>query len=148
MTVVDWRLPENPSYKAVHLRLARHRGPARAHSCPCGKQAVHWAHIPGEGDLVDAEGRVYSADLSRYTAMCRSCHFSMDTRTSPRRAEAMAKARRSVTDEGRARGYEKLRQRTRSAEARANYRAAWTPERRAAQAEVARRVNAARKVGS
>ena len=146
MTDIDWRLPENrPSYKAVHLRLRRERGRAREHSCACGKQAEHWAHVRGENEICDDLGRLYSVDLQDYSPMCRSCHYKMDSAGNPRRRAAVLSMLSRVTPESHRKSNAKNRGKRRTDEAKANYRNAWTPERRARQAEVARRVNAERK---
>lgn len=58
------------SYRAIHKRLDRERGKAVDHSCiDCGAPAAHWSFDEPTG---------YSADLSRYSPRCRSCHVEHD----------------------------------------------------------------------
>ena len=76
-------LPEREgaaTYNAVHLRIRAQRGPAKDNTCPCGAAAEHWAYVRGDDQSVryDNEGRPYSTDLSRYEALCRTCHRRMD----------------------------------------------------------------------
>ena len=76
-------LPEREgaaTYNAVHLRLRARRGPAKDSTCPCGAAAEHWAYVRGDDQSVryDEQGRPYSTDLSRYVALCRTCHRRMD----------------------------------------------------------------------
>ena len=76
-------LPEregSATYNAVHLRLRAQRDAAKDSTCPCGAAAEHWAYVRGDDQSVryDNEGRPYSTDLSRYEALCRTCHRRMD----------------------------------------------------------------------
>ena len=76
-------LPEREgaaTYNAVHLRIRAQRGPAKDNTCPCGAAAEHWAYVRGDDQSVryDERGRPYSIDLSRYVALCRTCHRRMD----------------------------------------------------------------------
>ena len=76
-------LPEregSATYNAVHLRLRAQRGAAKDSTCPCGAAAEHWAYVRGDDQSVryDEQGRPYSTDLSRYEALCRTCHRRMD----------------------------------------------------------------------
>ena len=76
-------LPEregSATYNAVHLRLRAQRGAAKDSTCPCGAAAEHWAYVRGDDQSVryDERGRPYSIDLSRYVALCRTCHRRMD----------------------------------------------------------------------
>ena len=76
-------LPEregSATYNAVHLRIRAQRGPAKDNTCPCGAAAEHWAYVRGDDQSVryDERGRPYSIDLSRYVALCRTCHRRMD----------------------------------------------------------------------
>ena len=68
------------TYTAVHLRLRAQRGPAKDSTCPCGAPAEHWAYVRGGDQSIryDEQGRPYSTDLSRYAALCRTCHRRMD----------------------------------------------------------------------
>lgn len=69
----------DPTYGAIHLRLNREAGAARHHMCECGQPAEQWAYQhTGDPELVDEQGRHYSADLDDYEAMCRSCHNKFD----------------------------------------------------------------------
>lgn len=85
-----YALAEPPTYRAVHARIRRERGPANARACAmCGRRAAVWACTSGCSDLTgtNARGAVvhYSADPSAYEPACRRC------------------ARRADVDEGRAR---------------------------------------------
>ena len=76
-------LPEREgaaTYNAVHLRIRAQRGAAKDSTCPCGAAAEHWAYVRGDDQSVryDEQGRPYSTDLSRYEALCRTCHRRMD----------------------------------------------------------------------
>jgi hypothetical protein len=73
-----WR--SNPTYNAVHFRLRAERGRPSWHVCECGAQAQQWAYVRGDDQLlkIDDKGRPYSTDLSRYQAMCVTCHRRMD----------------------------------------------------------------------
>lgn len=75
-------------YKAVHARLRRTRGPARAHRCAvCGKQAVDWSYS-GTDPLEVAElpdpspfprrPRRYSLNPDHYAPLCLRCHRDRD----------------------------------------------------------------------
>jgi hypothetical protein len=80
-------MPELNSYKGVHNKLARQRGPASAHLCVapgCGKQAAHWAlvgepthhgteHLKGTGFVVR-----WSTDLDDYAPTCVSHNKQLD----------------------------------------------------------------------
>lgn len=69
------------TYNSVHWSLVKERGDASAHSCRCGQPARDWAYQHnGEPEIYDPEsGRPYSEDLECYEAMCRSCHFRLDS---------------------------------------------------------------------
>lgn len=78
MSAVAYRTA-TPSYKTVHWRLSRERGPASAHDCEdCGRPAEEWAFDEPTG---------HSDDLSRYAPLCCSCHARRDGRVErfPRR---------------------------------------------------------------
>jgi hypothetical protein len=65
-------------YIAVHRRLYRVRGSARAHTCSCGHQAIHWAYTyrcPNE--LLSPRG-AYSLNLEEYVPLCGLCHRALD----------------------------------------------------------------------
>lgn len=64
-----WRSDDEVSYATVHLRLRNQRGPAKDHTCCCGKRAAQWAFDKPVG---------YSPDLNRYVALCVSCHARRD----------------------------------------------------------------------
>ncbi len=71
------------SYGAVHARIRRLRGPARAHRCYyCGDPAAEWSydHADAEELIGLNEGRYirYSTDLERYVPACRTCHRRID----------------------------------------------------------------------
>jgi len=69
-----------PTYTAVHLRIRAQRGPAKDNTCGCGLPAEHWAYVRGDDQSVryNEQGRPYSTDLSRYVALCVTCHRRMD----------------------------------------------------------------------
>jgi hypothetical protein len=64
------RVSDNsPEYQAIHKRLRKERGLARAHECgSCDKKARDWAYIHG----LDPD------DIWSYTPMCSGCHRSYD----------------------------------------------------------------------
>lgn len=64
-----------PTYTAVHQRLARLRGPASEHTCPCGQPAAQWAYM---GDRQPDERAPFSEDLWEYAPRCTSCHKRFD----------------------------------------------------------------------
>ncbi|MEP9384531.1 hypothetical protein [Nocardioides sp. KR10-350] len=70
------------SYAAVHSRLQRRRGSAWGWACvDCGEHAEEWSYDGGDPDeRVDAKGRRYSLDLSRYVPRCVPCHRRLDRR--------------------------------------------------------------------
>lgn len=55
-------------YFGGHRRVRQARGPAKERTCPCGKQAQHWALIHGED----------GTEPMHYKAMCVPCHFAYD----------------------------------------------------------------------
>lgn len=81
---------DRPGYDAAHARVYRARGRARQHACQCGAQAAQWAYdhtdpAPLVETLRNMIGEfaemTYSADPSRYVALCRSCHVKLDKGT-------------------------------------------------------------------
>ena len=91
------RLPKQPTprkartysttYRAVHRRVHRERGPAAEQACAhCAGQAHHWAYDhtdprPLVGTTPRGIVAEYSADVTRYIALCRRCHSIFDRRT-------------------------------------------------------------------
>lgn len=82
---------DSPTYRAVHLRLNRAKGPASAHPCEiawCDKQAAQWAYDHSDPDpLLWKRVRPgswgyrvfeFSADFERYMPLCRSHHHRLD----------------------------------------------------------------------
>ena len=74
------------SYQAVHKQVRRERGAASEHPCAtCGAPAEHWAYDHTDPHpLTAAVGRrkrlaEYSAEISRYQPLCRSCHGRLDS---------------------------------------------------------------------
>ena len=69
-------------YCYAHIRL----GDAKAHRCPCGKQALDWAYqhktAPKDRRLisraVSTQGRMYSLFREDYLPCCRACHTAYD----------------------------------------------------------------------
>ncbi|HET9118319.1 MAG TPA: hypothetical protein VFN75_09665, partial [Pseudonocardiaceae bacterium] len=57
------------NYSTRHKTLARIRGSASNHLCPCGSKAGEWAQVHG------TEGSDYDND---YVAMCVPCHRKYD----------------------------------------------------------------------
>jgi len=71
------------TYKAVHDRLRRTRGPAAAFRCHvCWHAAKQWAYDhtdPAElTEIFRGKTLTYSASLARYIPLCRSCHAQVD----------------------------------------------------------------------
>ena len=60
---------DDVSYWGVHKRLETAYGKASTHTCTCGNPAEHWAFDEPTG---------FSTDLTRYTALCASCHKTKD----------------------------------------------------------------------
>lgn len=70
---------DTPAYSTVHARLRTLRGQARQHLCGCGEQAKDWAYTHDDPqELTNSAGHPYSADITRYTPLCRSCHTLLD----------------------------------------------------------------------
>lgn len=69
-----------PTYSAIHSRLAATRGSARKQRCTdCGGRAEQWSYDhAGPDELVSALGHAYSIDLDHYDARCCSCHRVFD----------------------------------------------------------------------
>lgn len=66
------------SYNAVHHRLTKKRGPARAQTCACGAPAKHWAYDHTDPDERAGADGPFSTDLARYRPMCVPCHKALD----------------------------------------------------------------------
>lgn len=66
------------SYSQAHLRLKVDRGRPDQHVCPCGAVAREWAYMGGDPDELNEDGKRYSLDQKRYTALCVSCHRRRD----------------------------------------------------------------------
>lgn len=82
-------LVRNRSAQAVHSRLYRARGPAKAQPCAvCGGTARDWAYLytAGDAEIVQPGGSRYSDDLDDYAPMCRRCHRRFDATNDPERA--------------------------------------------------------------
>lgn len=76
--VPRWRRPM-VGYVSAHQRVARLRGPAAEHRCPCGAGARHWSYDHADPDeVLDPRGRRYSLDPMRYLALCIRCHRKLD----------------------------------------------------------------------
>jgi hypothetical protein len=92
------------SYDAVHSRIKKVRGPASAHQCiHCGDVARDWAydHLDPAPLVLERQHGVveYSADLSHYQPMCRSCHAKFDLRETSE--DRSARCRRTPSSEPR-----------------------------------------------
>lgn len=76
------RWKEAPSYRLVHSRLGRHRGPASAQVCvDCGGPAQHWSYVHGSPNewLDEATGQLYSPDIdTAYVPRCAADHQAYD----------------------------------------------------------------------
>lgn len=75
--------PLSQTYRAVHKRLWRTRGSASGYVCPCGQPAQEWSYdhsdpAPLRGTTPRGRAVTYSADLSRYQALCKVCHSARD----------------------------------------------------------------------
>jgi hypothetical protein len=69
---------DDVGYSAVHVRLKKWRGKPVDQTCACGDTARTWAYDHSDpNEKTSAEGP-YSLDLYRYTAMCYSCHTTLD----------------------------------------------------------------------
>lgn len=72
---------DRPTYKTLHARLLYARGRASDQTCAdCSSSADDWSYdwSENESPLIDEDGRRYSADLSAYSARCKSCHRKYD----------------------------------------------------------------------
>lgn len=70
-----------PAYRTVHAWVAQWRGPASAQACArCGQPGHDWSFDNRQPSWPSEEGSYYP-DLSRYEALCRSCHIQKDTST-------------------------------------------------------------------
>ena len=74
-----WR-GDDASYRSIHQRIGRARGPASTHAClHCGKTARHWACDHTDPNEMTAAGYgSYSADPERYIPLCPPCHKRFD----------------------------------------------------------------------
>lgn len=72
------------SYYAIHQRLKRARGRARAHRCTdCSGPASQWSYTRTNGPgHRECEIGPYSVDLADYDPRCVSCHKKFDLRES------------------------------------------------------------------
>lgn len=78
-------------YVTVHI-LRQIWGNASEHRCEkCGRKAEQWAYQYNSEHELDWKGTVYSADLSCYAPMCRSCHRKFDIQHDERIRDALAK---------------------------------------------------------
>lgn len=79
-----WRSAPNPaSYNAVHLRIAKERGPASGRNCEdCGRPADDWSYNrSGVSEITELRGDylvVFSTDTSQYDPRCKRCHNHLD----------------------------------------------------------------------
>ena len=82
---------DEASYGAVHLRLRAERGLPGDFVCDCGARAQHWAFMRDDRPAMYSDGgRPYSTDLSRYKAMCVTCHRRMDAEATRTRGCSVA----------------------------------------------------------
>lgn len=67
------------TYFAIHQRLRKTRGPARAHVCAfCGMPARQWAYDHTDPNERTSDVGPYSTDLERYQPACVPCHKASD----------------------------------------------------------------------
>jgi hypothetical protein len=71
------------TYRAVHKRLQRQRGPAADHPCAhCDQQAQQWAydHTDPDEAMTEWYGKTvaYSTKSGHYQPLCRRCHKRLD----------------------------------------------------------------------
>lgn len=79
----------HPTWAAIHKRLYRQRGSARAYACiDCGKNAREWSYDGQDpNELIGNSHQwrlAYSLDLSHYFPRCSSCHRLFDKRLADR----------------------------------------------------------------
>jgi hypothetical protein len=68
------------TYRSMHSRLQRMRGPANAQPCAhCGGRAAQWAydHLDSNEKRSDA-GLPYSTNGDHYLPLCGRCHYRLD----------------------------------------------------------------------
>lgn len=79
--------PLSLTYECCHSRIRSWRGPASAHTCPCGAPAVEWAYRGDQATqrvsgLVLRDGKrkrmAWSPNPADYDALCRRCHGQRD----------------------------------------------------------------------
>lgn len=77
------------TYRTIHSRLTRTRGPASQHPCArCGAPANEWAYRHDDpAEVLDENGYAYSLDIEHYAPMCYRCHGTLDGR----RADAVCR---------------------------------------------------------
>ena len=71
---------DDVTYRAMHKRVYRYRGPAKAHDCiDCGGKAGHWSYdLADPHERTDPNGWLYSTDVDHYQPRCASCHLAFD----------------------------------------------------------------------
>jgi hypothetical protein len=76
---------DDVTYEAVHWQVSQARGKASDHACEhCGQRAAQWAYDRSgvaekrTGPDHRFPGLPYSKDLTRYMALCISCHKRFD----------------------------------------------------------------------
>lgn len=76
---------DDATYNAIHQRLRKAHGPAKAHACiTCGKTAQHWAYDHEDpNEKRDEKGRPFSVDPNHYRPMCKTCHRRFDVQFMP-----------------------------------------------------------------
>ena len=83
------------TYRTIHRKLQRTRGPASNYTCSCGEPAVQWAYQFTGEELRAPDGRFpHSLDPDDYEPMCRKCHQAFDLEHDPAMAEAILEGRR------------------------------------------------------
>lgn len=76
---------QETTYRAVHKRLTRYRGPARNYQCvDCQGPAQHWSYDGGSAlERLSDDGAPYTPELDCYSPRCNSCHKLRDAPGAP-----------------------------------------------------------------
>jgi hypothetical protein len=74
---------DEPTWRAIHLRLHKDRGRAKGYACvDCGGQAAEWSYDRADpNELIGPQGRAmlaYSLDPDHYEPRCVPCHRRFD----------------------------------------------------------------------
>jgi hypothetical protein len=82
---------DEPTYGAIHSRLAAAKGSARLQRCvDCADPAEQWSYDHQDaGELVSPLGHPFSTDLSHYDPRCLRCHRAFDVVNGGRNAQVL-----------------------------------------------------------